>query len=121
MFSSGVSRDFSVFGNGIYTYRLKEEGMDIGEKAAEVAKESLRIQGIWEKAYIVPGYNPRVWRIDQCRTWIKRDEYGNRQSPYGWEMDHIIPKSKGGSDHLFNLRPLQWYNNARRQAGYLTC
>lgn len=71
---------------------------------------------VWEKAYTIPGLESTIWRQDQYGSIINYNQYGNRQSPYGWEIDHITPKSKGGSDLLFNLRPLQWKNNAKRQA-----
>jgi hypothetical protein len=36
-------------------------------------------------------------------------------------LSNIVPEAKGGSDSIHNLRPLQWYNNASRQDGPLTC
>ncbi len=77
------------------------------------------IQKVWEKGIIAPGQPSGTWRKDGCDDWIGREYYGNRNSKYGWEIDHIKPVSDGGSDELSNLRPLQWENNARRQAGYI--
>lgn len=79
------------------------------------------IQCVWEKGYIIAGNNPDVWRKDRCGAWIGRIYYGNRDSRYGWEIDHIVPEFEGGGDELSNLRPLQWENNASKQEGRLTC
>ena len=79
------------------------------------------IQKVWEKGSIVPGSDPDVWRKDQCNAWIGRSYYGNRNSQYVWEIDHITPESLGGSNELSNLRPLQWENNVTRQDGRLMC
>lgn len=78
------------------------------------------IQKVWEKGTIVPGREPSQIRKDVCGALISRSKYGDRSSRYnlGWEIDHIVP---GGPDDLSNLRPLQWYNNASRQDGKLTC
>ena len=76
------------------------------------------VQLVWNKGAIVSGNDPGVWRKDQCGAWINRNSYGNRESTYGWEIDHINPN---GSDSLSNLRPLQWENNAERGEGYLSC
>lgn len=79
------------------------------------------VQEVWEKAKVVPHYDPDKWRKDECNAWIRRGSYGRRDTPYGWEIDHIKPQSKGGSDDLLNLRPLQWENNASRQDNRLSC
>jgi len=81
------------------------------------------VQKVWEKAREVAGQDSNRWRLDQCGAWIGRNEYGDRSKPlnYGWEIDHIKPQSEGGTDDLSNLRPLQWENNASRQADRLVC
>ena len=48
-------------------------------------------------------------------------QYGTRISQYGWEIDHITPESKGGTNELSNLRPLQWENNLSKLDDNLVC
>ena len=79
------------------------------------------IQSVWEKGQAVENYDSSQHRKDQCGAWITRDKHGNRNSKYGWEIDHITPESQGGSDSLYNLRPLQWENNVATSDGKLTC
>ncbi|MGJ0636996.1 HNH endonuclease signature motif containing protein [Xenorhabdus bovienii] len=72
------------------------------------------IKAVWEKAEVVKHVDSNKCRKDQCGAWIQFDEHGNRDNDFGWEIDHITPVSKGGSNLLANLRPLQWENNASR-------
>ncbi len=76
------------------------------------------IQRVWEKARTVDGYNASTIRKDSCGAWIIRSDYGNTNSIYGWEIDHIYPKEKGGDDNFDNLRALQWENNRSKGEDY---
>lgn len=80
-----------------------------------------QINEVWAKGRPVAGNEPSIWRLDECGAWIGREYYGNRNSEYGWEIDHISPSANGGSDVLSNLRPLHWENNANKSDGRLSC
>jgi len=69
---------------------------------------------IWRKGHPIDGYDPNKWRRDDFGKAMKYGEYGNRDSDYGWEKDHIKPKADGGSDNLENLRPLNYKSNLAR-------
>lgn len=66
---------------------------------------------VWNKARIVQGYHAAYVRADVCGALIEWERYGDTTSKYGWEIDHIMPESLGGTDAITNLQPLQWQNN----------
>ncbi len=70
-------------------------------------------QIVWRKGHIIPGSDPSIFRRDDFGYTIRFDDYGDRKSEYGWEIDHIVATIVGGSDSFQNLRPLHWRKNAR--------
>ena len=76
------------------------------------------INNVWKKAIIVNGVDPNIWRKDYAGAWIKKSDYGNCDSIYGWEIDHEKPVSEGGTDNINNLVPLQWENNRSKGDNY---
>ena len=85
-----------------------------------------QIQYVWNRATIVEGFDKNRFRKDACGAWILRDKYGDNDSLYGWEIDHIVPQSlleeKGYSkmdiDKVDNLRALQHENNVSKSDDY---
>lgn len=72
-----------------------------------------KAQHVWQKARHVKGKNPNLYRRDSQGNLIYKPAY-NRDSPMGWQVDHIWPKSKGGSDVRRNLQALQTGANKRK-------
>lgn len=68
---------------------------------------------VWLKATIIPGKNPNIYRKDVMGRTIMRNKLNSITSKYAWNIDHIIPKSRGGSDYISNLQPMNRADNIR--------
>lgn len=82
---------------------------------------------IWNKGIIDDKYPSEKVRKDACGAFILYDDFGDRNSVFGWEVDHIYPASKlklrkdissEQIDDIRNLRPLNWRNNSSKGADY---
>ena len=60
---------------------------------------------VWQKCKTLTNLDPAMYRIGRFGGLMKWDEYENRDSNLGWEIDQRFPE-KG--DRLCNLDALQW-------------
>ena len=88
--------------------------------------EELKRQ-IWEKGVVDDKYPSELVRKDACGAFMLYEDFDDRNSVFGWEIDHIYPVSKLKMrndipaeliDDIRNLRPLNWRNNASKGADY---
>ena len=87
------------------------------KNADEKSKRSVFNKG---KVVVQKGktFDSGVWRYDMCGHTMKYSDHGNTNSKFGWEIDHIKPSSKSGSDSINNLQPLYWENNRAKGDSY---
>jgi len=74
---------------------------------------------VWNKGRKIPNkVDPKIWRWDICGFIMKYSAHGDTKVKFGWEIDHIKPTEKGGSNSLSNLQPLYWRNNRTKGDTY---
>ena len=76
------------------------------------------IDRIWQTARRVEEMDANMVRKDPCGAWIVRDKYGCPENEYGWEIDHIYPRSLGGDDNPQNLRAMHCANARSKSDSY---
>ncbi len=70
---------------------------------------------VWQKAAQAPNLDTANFRLDSCGAVIAWDKYGDTiHHSNGWEIDHIYPVARGGTDASDNLQALQWQNNREK-------
>lgn len=80
----------------------------------------------WDKTNTVDGEDWQEVRRDASGAIIHYSDYKDRNSDYGWEIDHIYPKSlleeanvpEELIDNPLNLRPINWRNNVSKGSDY---
>lgn len=59
----------------------------------------------WNNAKRIRGKDPDLYRQDPYGNEMYKHSYG-KDSDAGWEVDHIKPKSRGGSNSTYNQQAL---------------
>lgn len=73
-----------------------------------------QIEKAWDSAKKLQGEDPDKYRQDPYGNKICKGSYG-KSSEMGWEVDHIKPEARGGSDTTKNLQALKTGINRSKQ------
>ena len=63
----------------------------------------------WNRTSPVSG-QANSWEIrkDCLGNLVRYNDFGNRHSPFGWELEYIVSRAAGGSSDPSNLQALHW-------------
>lgn len=65
------------------------------------------VQKVWRKGRASGERLDDEWRQDECGAWIRRAQYGETDSEFGWKIERTSP---GGGDDADSLRPFHVRN-----------
>lgn len=75
---------------------------------------------VWEKAMLVPGLDPKHFRRDEQGSVIRKTDFNNQTSVYGWCFQHLKPLWEGGNEDPGNLKPMNCINKIYSLAGTIS-
>jgi len=78
------------------------------------------INQIWEKARIIPNFDPAMYRKDRFGAWIKKGDYGMEdvKLSLGWSIVTCIDEATAIDAESETLIPLHWQNASLYLQGY---
>src|SRR5690349_20145311 len=68
----------------------------------------------WDSAQLPVTLDARAWRVDPDGHLISWDQYGNRDSELGLELDRVEPGRVRGDDAPFDRHAVCWRCNVAR-------
>lgn len=72
---------------------------------------------VWQKGKPIRNKDASLYRKDKFGNTMYYPSYG-KNTDMGWVIDHSKPQSKGGTDHLNNLQPLNTKTNRQKSDKY---
>jgi len=86
----------------------------MGQQVHMTMLEDLK-RAAWGRTNPVSGQTTNwEFRKDCLGNLVRYADFGNRHSPFGWELEYIVPQRMGGSTSTDNLQALQWKAAAAR-------
>jgi len=82
------------------------------EAAHSRAYDRALVDSVWEFAEVVRGNDAALWRKDECGQWICRNDFGKRDSEFGWEI--FDPGVGRHAQGVYAMRPMQWQSFVRQ-------
>ena len=68
---------------------------------------------VWNLAKPIKNKDPSKFKQDPYGDQICKSSYG-KTTEQGWQIDHIKPQAKGGSDNIKNLQALKSTTNNKK-------
>ena len=68
------------------------------------------LEAVWQRATTINGYDGGTWRTDAFGSPILRDDYGNKESKYGWVLGRIRRANPAREDCAADFRAIHWQN-----------
>lgn len=72
---------------------------------------------VWEEATSVATHDPKIWRKDAYGAWMISFLYGDRTSPFGWEIFEEDGSRAEDMNQPRRLQAMQWENCTSRIRG----